>query len=392
MKKIILSIIVLAVSQIATAQVDYSNILLMIEANSTALQSLREQVSAQKMENRTNIFLPDPEIEFAYLWGNTPVNGDRTDFKISQSFDFPSVYSHRIRVSKFKNESAELQYRAERISILLKAKQICIELVYYNSLAKEITERLVNAELIADTYKTKLEKGEANIIDYNKIQMSVISLQSDATGIESERTLLLSELKRLNGGQEIVFDQYDYSGGVLPDNFDKWYSEVVQRSPALQYAHSQIIVREEEVRLNRAQSLPKFSAGYMSEQLLGEKFQGVTAGLTIPLWSNKNKVRYAKAQLTTDQSLLADSKVEFYTRLHGLYNKAVKLQESVLKHRLALSSFNNQPLLKRALDAGEISLLTYLTELEHFYHAYRRVLETEKNLELTLGELFALDL
>lgn len=382
----------MAVALIATAQGNYDHILSGIEANSTTLQSLREQMEAQKLENRTGIFPSDPEIEFAYLWGNTAVAGDRTDFKISQSFDFPTVYSHKERISKFKNTNTELLYKAERISLLLHAKQLCIQLVYYNALAKEVYQRLGNAERIASAFKTKLEKGDANIIDNNKIQMNVISLQNEATGIETERTMLLSELKRLNGGQEVVFDQSNYSDGILPDNFDEWYSRTLSQSPVLQHANTQISIREEEVRLNKAQGLPKLSAGYMSEQLLGEKFQGVTVGLSIPLWSNKNRVRQSQAQLVANQSLLADCKVAFQTRLQGLYDKAVKLQQSALKHRIALSSFNNELLLKKALDAGEISLLIYLTELEYYYQAFRQVLETEKNFELTLAELFAMEL
>ena len=392
MKRIILSIGLLAIALTTTAQGDYNYILSRIEANSTTLQSLREQMEAQKLGNRTGIFLSDPEVEFAYLWGNTPVNGERTDFKITQSFDFPTVYGHRDRVAKLENSNLELLYKAERLSLLLHAKQICIELVYYNALAGEVAQRLSNAERIAAAYRAKLEKGEANIIENNKTQMNVISLQNEASGIETERTILLSELKRLNGGQEIVFEQNSYPGGLLPDNFDEWYSRTLSQSPVLQHANTQISIREEEVRLNKAQGLPKLSAGYMSEQLLGEKFQGVTVGLSIPLWSNKNRVRQSQAQLVSNQSLLADIKVAFQTRLQGLYDKAVKLQQSALNHRIALSSFNNELLLKKALDAGEISLLIYLTELEYYYQAFRQVLETEKNFELTLAELFAMEL
>ncbi|HBZ25687.1 MAG TPA: transporter [Rikenellaceae bacterium] len=392
MKRIILSIGLLAIALTTTAQGDYNYILSRIEANSTTLQSLREQMEAQKLGNRTGIFLSDPEVEFAYLWGNTPVNGERTDFKITQSFDFPTVYGHRDRVAKLENSNLELLYKAERLSLLLHAKQICIELVYYNALTGEVAQRLSNAERIAAAYRAKLEKGEANIIENNKTQMNVISLQNEASGIETERTILLSELKRLNGGQEIVFEQNSYPGGLLPDNFDEWYSSVVSKNPALLYANSQITIGQEKIRLNRAQGLPKFSAGYMSEQLLGERFQGVTVGLSIPLWNNKNRVRQAQAQLTANQSVLADSKVAFYTRLQGLYDKAVKLKQSALKYRVALSSFNNEHLLKRAFDAGEISLLNYLTEIEYYYEALRRALETEKNFELSLAELSAMDL
>lgn len=376
----------------ATAQDGYEDVLSRIEANSTTLQVYRKQMEAQKLVNRTGIFLSDPEVEFAYLWGNTPVAGDRTDFKVIQSFDFPTVYSQKKRISNLENSNAELLYKAERIALLLHAKQICIELIYYNALAKEYELRVHNAERIAAAYRTKLEKGEANIIESNKVQLNLTSLQNEATKIETEQTILLSELKRMNGGQDIVFNQYSYTGGLIPDSFDKWYAQAESKSPTLQYVSTQIKVKEEEVRLNRASGLPKFSAGYMSERLLGERFQGITVGISVPLWENKNRVRHAQSQLSASQSLFEDSKIAFYTRLQGLYAKAVDLQQSSLKHRAALSSFNNEVLLKKALDAGEISLLNYLLEIEYFYDALRGVLDTEKKFELSLAELSAMEL
>ena len=376
----------------ATAQDGYEDVLSRIEANSTTLQVYRKQMEAQKLVNRTGIFLPDPEVEFAYLWGNTPVAGDRTDFKVTQSFDFPTVYSQKNRISNLENSNAELLYKAERIALLLRAKQICIELIYYNALAKEYELRVHNAERIAAAYRAKLEKGEANIIESNKVQLNLTSLQNEATKIETEKTILLSELKRMNGGQDIVFNQYSYYRGIIPDSFDKWYAQAESKSPTLQYVSTQIKVKEEEVRLNRASGLPKFSAGYMSERLLGERFQGITVGISVPLWENKNRVRQAQSQLSASQSLFEDSKIAYYTRLQGLYAKVVDLQQSSLKHRAALSSFNNEVLLKKALDAGEISLLNYLLEIEYFYDALRGVLDTEKKLELSLAELSAMEL
>lgn len=392
MKRIILNIVLMAFAYSATAQDGYEDVLSRIEANSTTLQVYRKQMEAQKLVNLTGIFLSDPEVEFAYLWGNTPVAGDRTDFKVMQSFDFPTVYSQKKRISNLENSNAELLYKAERIALLLHAKQICIELIYYNALAKEYELRVHNAERIAAAYRTKLEKGEANIIESNKVQLNLTSLQNEATKIETEQTILLSELKRMNGGQDIVFNQYSYTGGIIPDSFDKWYAQAESKSPTLQYVSTQIKVKEEEVRLNRASGLPKFSAGYMSERLLGERFQGITVGISVPLWENKNRVRQAQSQLSASQSLFEDSKIAFYTRLQGLYAKALDLQQSTLKHRAALSSFNNEVFLKKALDAGEISLLNYLLEIEYFYDALRGVLDTEKKLELSLAELSSMEL
>jgi Outer membrane protein len=376
----------------ATAQSGYDAVLTQIEANSTTLQALREQMEAQKLGNRTGIFLSNPEVEFNYLWGSPSAIGNRTDFAVKQSLDFPTAYGHRNQISKLENTNAELAYKAERINLLLRAKQVCIELVYYNSLVKEYGVRLENAEQIADAYKTKLENGEANAIENNKAQMNLTAVQNEVTLLETERSILLSELKRLNGGQNIDFTQNSYSGGVLPENFDDWYSYAETESPTLEYVSGQISISEKQTKLNRALGLPKFTAGYMSEKVVGERFQGVLVGVSIPLWENKNKVKQARAQMSANQSMLADTKVQFYNRLQGLYMKATNLQQSASKYRAALSAFNNESLLKKALDAGEVSLLNYLMEIEYYYGAVNNVLKAEKDFELSFAELSAVEL
>jgi outer membrane protein TolC len=107
------------------------------------------------------------------------------------------------------------------------------------------------------------------------------------------------------------------------------------------------------------------------------------------LWENRNRVKQARAQTQATEALFEDSKVQFYNRLQILYQKATALQQSAQKLRLSLAENGNEPLLKKALDAGEISLLNYLLEIEYYYDAVNRVLETERDFELATAELWA---
>jgi hypothetical protein len=44
------------------------------------------------------------------------------------------------------------------------------------------------------------------------------------------------------------------------------------------------------------------------------------------------------------------------------------------------------------LDAGEISLLNYLLEVEYYYDAINKALEAERNYQLTVAELSSVEL
>lgn len=371
---------------------EYMAVLQEIEANSTTLKALREQAETNKLANRTGIYLSNPEVEFNYLWGNPSSIGNRTDVSVKQSFDFPTAYTYKGKIAKLENQNTDLKYKSERINVLLSAKQLCIELVYYNALIKEYEVRLVDAEIIAQSYKQKLESGETNQIENNKAQMNLITVKNEITRINVEKENVLSELKRLNGNKEIAFKTSAFILSPLPANFEEWYVEAETKNPVLQYVRGQVEVNEKSVKLNRALGLPKFSAGYMSEKIVGEHFQGVSVGVSIPLWENKNRIKHAKSAVLTAKTVAEDTRIQFYTRLQNLFVKASNLQKTVLSYRSSLSTYNNAGLLKKALDMGEISLLDYLLEIQYYYDAINKTVTAERDFEMALAELSAVEL
>jgi len=395
-KILIISILFMSVALSATAQSGYNAVLQQIEENNTTLAALRKQTDAEKIGARTGLMPANPEVEFNYLWGNPALIGNRTDISVRQTFDFPTAYVHRSRIAGLQNENAELAYKAERINVLLSAKQTCIELAYFNALAKEYAARLQNAERIAAAYKTKWDAGEVSILEHNKTQLNLATVQADVARIDVEMRHATSLLKQLNGGKEITF----LDVGLPPSpaerswgrGFEDWYATAETKSPVLQYISGQIEISRQQVKLNQALGLSRFSAGYMSEKIVGEHFQGITLGVSIPIWENKNRVNYARAQTKAAESILEDSKVQFYNRLQSQHLKAIALQQNAQKLRQSLSDYGNEPLLKKALDAGEISLLNYLLEIEYYYDAMNKVLEAERDFEIAAAELWAVEL
>jgi outer membrane protein TolC len=250
---------------------------------------------------------------------------------------------------------------------------------------------LENSERIAETYRIRLDKGDGNIIEYNKAMLNLTAIQAETAKLKAEQVALLSELRRLNGGKEIAIIQDSYNSPMLPADFEEWYASVEAKNPILQYVKGEIVIGKERMKLNRAMSLPKFSTGYISERVVGETFQGVSLGVSIPLWENKNMRKYAQAQVKASEIELDNSKVQFYNRLKSLFQKALVLQQNALKFRQTISDNKNDELLKKALDSGEISLLNYLQEIGFYYDAMLQVLHAERDYELALAELYAVE-
>lgn len=376
-----------AQGEVEVAQGEVEAVLREVEANSVTLRALREQAEAQKLGAQTGIYLANPEVEYSYLWGSPATVGNRTDVSLRQSFDFPAAYACRSRIAGIESANADLAYSAERMALLLEAKQACIALIYYNALARECAARLRNAEQLAEMYRARLEKGDANAMERNKAQLNLLAVQREANRIATEQAALLLDLRRLNGGKELTLTGSSYPEAPLPGNFEEWYAQAEGANPNLRRAGGQLDVSRQQVKLSAAMGLPKLSAGYASEKVVGEWFQGVSVGVSIPLWENKNRVKQAKAQVRASEAALSDARVQLHNKLQSLYQRAIDLQQSASAYRSALAACSNEPLLQKALAAGEISLLTYLQEMDYYYDAVCSLLALERDFAMAVAEL-----
>ncbi len=384
---IIILVIVIAFSSNLFSQNNVDKILSEIEKNNTTLSALRKKVAAEKIGNKTNIYLQNPEIEFNYLWGNPTVIGNRKDISIKQTFDFPTAYGFKNQISDLKNEQSELEFQRQLKSILLQTRFVCIDLIFNNALRFEVSKRLVHAQNNGNAYKLKFEKGDTNILEYNKALLNLLNVRKELESIEIKRKSFLDELMALNGGQFIDFTNSEFDVVPIFSDFEQWYEVAEQNNPVLSWLKKEIEINQTQVKLKRAIGLPKIQAGYMSENVVGQEFQGLTVGLSIPLWENKNKVKYAKANVSASESIAADTRLLFYNYLKALHTKTVSLQNNVNDYRLNLHSFDNSELLKKALDKGEISLTEYILELSIYYESVTILLGLEREMNQSLAEL-----
>jgi outer membrane protein TolC len=392
MKKIIITIVSAISVFTVYSQASLDSVLAEIERNNTTLAAFRKNADADKMGNKTNLLPDNPEVGFNYLWGSPDVIGNRTDISVTQSFDFPTAYMYKSQLADLKNEQVEMQYNKQRYDILLEASIICSELTYLNALHAEFQKRLSNNLKIADAFKRKMEVGEANILEYNKAQISLLNTEKQLEQISIERDAALQQLASLNAGNSLSFSDSVFATNILEADFEQWFANAANSNPILNWLKQEIAISSKEKQLQVAQNLPKINAGYMSEKVVGEQFQGVTLGVSIPLWGNKNTVKYARLKTEAVYSMEADAKVQFYNEMKTLHGKAIALQSSITDFKQRISGDNILNLLEKAMQKGEISLSEYYYELMVFYDNKQELLSMEKELNITLNELNKYDL
>lgn len=369
------------------AQGGFNEVWSQVEKNNTTLTAYKAYNEAEKLENLSGIYLPNPEAEFALLWGNPSSIGKRTNIALGQSFEFPTVYGHRMKAAKDKNNISDLEYAKLRYELRYQVKEICIRLIYFNALSLELETRYEHAKAISEAYSKMYEKGACNVLDYNKARLAMLNEKKavETIGVESQE--LLNSLQGLNGGIPLEYKESGFLPVSVPVDFNQWYAGISKNNPDLSLMGVQTQVKQTEIALSRAMSLPHFSVGYMREALVEEQFQGFVVGMSIPLWENKNSVKKSKAELHVAECQAIDFQTRYLNEMQALYQKALSLQSLSNEYQSILNELNHTSLLRIALEKGEISLVDYLVELSLYYDTINKSLECQRDLQLVMALL-----
>jgi len=370
------------------AQSSVEEVLKSIEANNKTLQAERQLNEVRKLEAHTGNYLSNPTVELNQLWADRSVGGNVNELAVVQAFDFPSVYAHKNKLADLKSANSDHQFAEIRQQILLTAQQTCIEIIYLRQQKQLLENRLKNAELLTAFYQKRLESGDANQLELNKIQLEKINAAHAARQNAAALQAQLEQLQTLNGGIPLRFTEKEFPPIQALPRFDELEKAYLAADPKLRNLEGETEIARREIRLSKAEALPKFDLGYRRNGGSDEKLHGFRIGVSIPPGENKNTVKRAKAQAVYTVANAEDNTRTLQTGLRELYLQAKALQESVREYAATLSVQRNEELLNKALEAGQISMIEYFVEITILYDSLRNYLDVEKEYRNTLAQLF----
>lgn len=392
MNRILNTLSFLLISFSVFAQTDLEQFLTEIETNNYSLKSTESSVEAQKLENRTGLNPSDPSIEGGYLWGTPSAIGNRKDLSVTQEIEFPTVYSNQNKLADIRDEQSDLEYSQQRLLVLQNAAQLWVEMVSLNQKQQELMKRLENAQGLADSYNEMLESGQGNIIDRNKAALYLLQVEKELEQLEQDKQQLSLKVTALNGNRPLLVNELDFMPVQLPENLDQWLAQMETIDPSLQYLGLEIKAGEHSVKVAKGKSMPSISGGYMMENTDAEKFQGVTLGLSIPLWENKNAVKAEQAKTEAVVLQERDYRLQWESELTQIYSEVESAKKLVVSYREQLDIIQQKELLDEALQEGQISLIEYLLELQYNYDAIDQLMEAERQLQKAYARMKVLEL
>lgn len=358
-----------------------------VEQNNAQLIAYKKAADATKTANHAEVVLDDLELGYNRLWGNPTTIGNRHDVSVSQPIDLPTVFGTKSKVAKGKDALADDEYLARRQDVLLEARLCYVDAVYYNALINELQRRCEHASAMSEMQKKQLEAGDINIIDYNNMRLTLSNTSTALTQAKAERDAVMAQLKQLNGGISISVTDTVYTPISLPENFDEWFETVCATAPAIALTRDGMTLGRRQLALAKQGWLPKLSLGYMSEKTVGEQYQGITVGMSLPLWSAGKKVKQAKAEAAAAESMHTAAIESLKSVLSSDYALTKGLIKAATESRANLLSNDNTANLQKACRAGEMSTLEYLVSLTSYYDAVDKMLSSEREAQRAYARL-----
>ena len=386
MRSILIGLFAIGLSLNLQAQSDLKGVLQAVESNNLSLKAQNIYIESQKIGYKTEMNLANPEIEYEKNFSDS--DGNPYEILISQDFDFPTVYLHKNKIKKAKTANLDNLIQQSRQDILLSAKKTCLNLIYQNKLKEQLTIRYENAQKLVNFFQKKLEKGDANILEMNKVKIVLLNVKNQLQLCNTQVINLKEELKQLNGGKSIEFKTVLYPDFSLEEDFTKLEMDVLKNTPSLNQMKANMDIASKQTNLAKNQVLPKLSLGYRYlNSDINKSFNGINVGVSIPLWESRNKIKYAKLnQLSQESQFLSQEKMVL-SDIQKNYQNYQGLKASLAEYRLILDGSNMNELLKKALDYGHISSIEYFMESIYFYESYDTYLQVEKEYHIAVADL-----
>jgi outer membrane protein TolC len=221
----------------------------------------------------------------------------------------------------------------------------------------------------------------------NKAKIAWIQEQFVVQQIESDIQIQLSKLKTLNGGNPIggISSQI-----VLPAEIgtvENLWQDKLAKDPQLQELKANETASLQKIKLEKNKMLPNLALGFNYQGFSGNNNSGFYGGVSIPLWSSKNKVKAAEANYEYQQSNTEVFTTSLYAEFQETYTRYELMLEKFNEYQTTMGNLDSEQLLFKAYQLGEYSFMDYYLELQFYRTATDKMLQMEKELQLLQAQL-----
>lgn len=350
----------------------FGNVVETIVASSPTLAADNARMQSELEALKAEGIPADPEVEFEHLWnGNGGEN--RWSAGISQEIDWPGIYRARARAIGAQSRLTEARQAARLTEARTAATSLLIEIIAAKKEVAILEEIDSSMRQLREKTLTAWNNGETTIIDLNKINIeaarNAARLEKAGAAVEA----LMAELQAMTAPEtdiKALLESFDALELPLePLETADTYLNALGNSPAMVESTLAIDAAQAQTALAKSRRMPGFSIGYAHAYEEGTHFNGITAGVRLPLWSRRSSVSAAAEAALAARFEATAARTALAAKVSADHAAATGVRRQMAAYAPAVEGTNNLALLRKAFEGGELSMLTYLQEVNYFLEA-----------------------
>ena len=257
-------------------------------------------------------------------------------------------------------------------------------------LTRQQLELLYEIKHNLDSLGRSLDKayagGEATVIMMRKFKHELYNVRTRIDDAESNLDALRLAIIAKNGGNYIDLGAIrDYPAEKLLAESD-YLDMLEQHDSRLASLRELEMAAEGNLKVEKMKRLPGFKLGYVHEKEGDEHFNGLTAGINLPLWSRKNALASAKENLFAAQDDNRAYKLQQTSAVMTDYALAKKLNARSEEYAAIFGNDYTQ-LLQKSFSGGQMTVFEYLNEINWYMESKLDYLSLKHQQAQTMARL-----
>ncbi|MBK7628042.1 MAG: CusA/CzcA family heavy metal efflux RND transporter [Bacteroidales bacterium] len=374
-----------------------------------SIKSASLSVDVQRALKGASVDIPKTIIDGQYGQFNSYTADNSV--AISQTFEFPAVYFNKYKLANASIKSSELQYVMTQLEIATQVKQVYWHFVFLTSKQKLLVyqDSLYSGFLRAAELRAKT--GETNRLEMITARSQSLEIRNQLFQVTSDISISSNKLMTLLNSTIPMIPSVKNVIRIGSSHIIDTVS--FEDNPSLRYIKQLVEISQMEKKLERSKMLPDFNVGYFSQTIIGTqdvngaprtfgndfRFNGVQAGISVPLWFAPYTSRIKAAKISEE---IARTNAENYSK--SISGNIQSLIDEYNKYSNSVDYYEKQAVPEaeiiidqatRSYKAGALDYLDYvltlnraLTIRQNYLDALNSFNQTIIAIEYVTGKIF----
>lgn len=338
-----------------------------------ALKAADYQVQRQQDLKPSSVNLPNPQLLF-----QSP-NGTQMRPSILWTTEFPTVYFRQHTLQEQQVSIAETQRKMKVNDLRYELSGWYFEIQYLDGLLAMMMKQDSAYFRVVEINKIRDSKGDLNALEKSQGETQYALYHAEVLQAQARKRIAVMMFNRMIGApNDTAFTSVAGFNPILVMVQDSLNGG---NNPSTSYFSQQVVLAQDQVRLEKNKALPGLMVGYFNQgPEATETYYRLNFGVTIPLffWQYSSRIKGAKSQVNVAEAEAESN--QFNLQLE--YARAIQLlqsSEAMLNYYSAAGTTQSTELIRNAeasFKIGAIGQLEYLRLIDQSNALQRGKLES----------------